>query len=142
MRRAAIRHSAGTGSGRSRHSARCGVELAALRGQLPKPRSCATFPALSPGERAYLLDWRRAAKAFGIDAVEDMIERPWPCPVADVILGIFRSGDEQASWLVIGHNGQWVVACCAEGTVSPTVGSLADALSLVQPLPRGFIRSA
>ena len=43
------------------------------------------------------------------------------------------TGAESASWLVICHNGAWVVACCAEGTVSPTRHSLADALAVIHP---------
>jgi hypothetical protein len=93
-----------------------------------------SFRALSPDDRAYLMNWSRAARLSGIDAVEDMMGRRWPCPVADVIIGVFRFGEELASWLVIGQDGEWVVACCAAGTVSGKFDSLATVLSRLHSL--------
>jgi hypothetical protein len=80
------------------------------------------------------MDWQRLALSIGIDAVEDLKARPWPGPVADAVIGLFRSGEEMANWLVIGHDGTWVVACCTDGTVSRQFDSLAAALSMLHPL--------
>ena len=55
-------------------------------------------------------------------------------PVAETIIGVFRQGEDQAGWLVVGQEGQWAVATCATGDVSPPVASLSDALSLVCPI--------
>jgi hypothetical protein len=92
------------------------------------------FRALRADERAYLLDWQIGAHGLGIDAVEDLVSRPWPCPIAETIIGIYKLGDELASWLVIGHAGGWAVSCCNDGTVSRSLASLVDALSLVSRL--------
>jgi hypothetical protein len=92
-----------------------------------------SFSALSPDERHHLREWQSAARAIGIDAVEDMASRPWPCPIADTVIGVFQAGTEAAPWLVIGHDGAWAVACCAEGMVSRTLHSLAEALGVIYP---------
>lgn len=92
-----------------------------------------SFSALSPDERRHLREWQSAAKAIGIDAVEDLASRPWPCPIADTVIGVFQAGTELAPWLVIGYNGAWAVACCTEGTVSRTMHSLAEALGVIYP---------
>ena len=94
-----------------------------------------SFSGLSPDERRHLRDWQSAARTAGIDAVEDLASRPWPCPVADTVIGVFRAGLETAPWLVIGHNGAWAVASCAEGSVSRTLHSLAEALAVIYPGP-------
>jgi hypothetical protein len=82
----------------------------------------------------YLQNWRKLALPAGIDMVEDMVARPWPCLIADSILGVFRFGEDMAAWLVIGQEGTWVVAHCGDGTVSEQYHSLAEALSQVYPL--------
>lgn len=97
---------------------------------LPTP----TFGSLTSDERVYLQNWRKLALPAGIDMVEDMMARPWPCPVADSILGVFRFGEDMAAWLVIGQDGTWVVARCSDGTVSEQYDSLAEALSQVHSL--------
>jgi hypothetical protein len=93
------------------------------------------FSGLSPDERHHLREWQSAASEIGIDAVEDLASRPWPCPVADTVIGVFRVGAPTAPWLVIGHNGAWAVACCSEGSVSRTLHSLAEALAVIYPGP-------
>jgi hypothetical protein len=93
-----------------------------------------TFRALTPDERVYLQNWRNLAMPGGIDMVEDMMARSWPCPVADSIIGVFRFGEDTAAWLVIGQDGTWVVARCSDGTVSEQFNSLAEALAQVHPL--------
>lgn len=99
----------------------------ALVRSLPK----SAFPALTAGERIYLEEWQRTVWLHGIDAVEDLGERAWPGAVADTIIGIFRQGEDQAAWLVVGQDAQWAVASCGTGDVSPPLNSLAEALSTV-----------
>jgi hypothetical protein len=99
--------------------------------QVTRSDTAQSFSALSPDELRHLREWQAAAKAIGIDAVEDLASRPWPCPIADTVIGVFQAGTETAPWLVIGHNGAWAVACCTEGTVSRTSQSLAEALGVI-----------
>jgi hypothetical protein len=137
MRRSAFRHSGEASTVRPNRLARRGGKIATSRAHTALAAPLPSFEALSATERTYLQDWRRAAQEIGIDAVDDMLLRPWPCPVADVIIGVFRAGDDSAAWLVIGHNGSWAVACCADGTVSHSVETLVEALSLIHPLEMG-----
>jgi hypothetical protein len=88
-------------------------------------------PTLSEEEAALLQRWMNVARGRGIDAVEDLCERPWPMPVEAKILGVFRSSEEHAAWLLVGHGGRWAVAACAGHTVLGSTDSLADALSLI-----------
>jgi hypothetical protein len=89
------------------------------------------FGALSSDERRCLGEWRTAARAVGIDAVDDLTFRPWPCELAGVVIGVFTAGSETADWLVIGEDGAWAVACCASRDVSPRLNSLTDALATI-----------
>lgn len=74
-----------------------------------------------------------AARVIGIDAVEDLTVRPWPCPITGIVIGVFQASVTAADWLVIGHNGAWAVAACADGQVSRTLHSLAEALAVIYP---------
>jgi hypothetical protein len=94
----------------------------------------APFHALTTDERAYLGKWWQLALPAGIDMVEDLMARPWPRPVADTIIGVFRSGEELATWMVIGSGGAWVVASCGDGKVSKPLDTLAAALSHIHPV--------
>jgi hypothetical protein len=49
------------------------------------------------------------------------------------VIGIFRSGADAASWLVIGGDDAWAVVFCMERKVSPRFRSLADALAAIYP---------
>jgi hypothetical protein len=89
------------------------------------------FGGLGPTECRYLEQWQRAARVIGIDAVEDLSQRSWPCSVDGAIIGVFVEGDEGATWLVVKHNGRWAIACCADNTVSQSVDSLAEALAQI-----------
>jgi hypothetical protein len=111
------------------------LDVAMLRIESSRTMPAPAFSGLSANERTCLQVWQDAARAAGVDAVEDLRQRPWPCPIADAIIGVFRRGDDQASWIVVGQDGQWVVACCASGGVSRPFGSLADALALICPMP-------
>lgn len=100
------------------------------------------FVGLSAQERRLLRDWRAAAWAVGVDAIEDLASRPWPYPMSGIVIGVFEAGVESASWLVIGHNGSWAVASCAEGSVSPPFHSLAEALAVIHAVQPGSAGSA
>ena len=92
-----------------------------------------SFSGLGPDERRHLREWQTIARTIGIDAIEDLTSRPWPYPLTGTVIGVFRSGSEAAHWLVISQNGTWAVACCAEGTVSPAMQSLDEALAVIYP---------
>jgi|SRR6516225_8536138 hypothetical protein len=96
------------------------------------------FGGLSPSERRYLEQWQRVARAVGIDGVEDLIDRPWPCSVDGAVIGVFVEGDEEAAWLVVKQDGRWAVACCADCTVSRSVESLPEALAELYAPGPGF----
>jgi hypothetical protein len=99
------------------------------------------FGGLSPTERRYLTQWQSAARTVGIDAVEDLSQRPWPCSADGAVIGVFVEDNEAAAWLVVKHNGRWAVACCADNSVSPSVESLVDALNqLYEPNDSNLIR--
>ena len=100
------------------------------------------FIGLSAQERRLLRDWRTAAWPAGVDAIEDLASRPWPHPISGIVIGVFEAGAESATWLVIGHNGSWAVASCAEGSVSPPFDSLAEALAVIHVMQPGSAGSA
>ena len=89
------------------------------------------FDGLTPLERRHLEQWLRAARAVGIDAIENLSRRPWPFPVDGIVIGVFVEESEAATWLVVQHNGRWAVAFCANNTVLPSVESIADALAQI-----------
>ena len=91
------------------------------------------FGGLSSDERRHLREWQVSATAIGIDAVEDLGSRPWPCPVTGIVIGVFTAGSKMARWLVVGEEGAWAVAFCSTGDVSPTLNSLAEALAEIHP---------
>lgn len=87
------------------------------------------FVGLSIEERDQLAAWSTAARAKGIEAVEDLGDRPWPVPTEAVILGIYRNGDRFASWLVVGRTGDWALASCTDGAVISAGAAFADVLA-------------
>ncbi len=90
-----------------------------------------SFSGLSTDERSYLRRWQAEAKSAGIDGVEDLVSRPWPCAVEGVVIGVFGHGSDAAQWLVIGQNGSWAVAHCYARMVSPSFNSLSEALATI-----------
>lgn len=99
------------------------------------PPDTTTTPVLQPvvglsiEEREQLAAWSTAARAKGIEAVEDLGDRPWPVPTEAVILGIFRNGDRFARWLVVGRSGDWALASCPDGVVISAGITLAEVLA-------------
>lgn len=99
--------------------------------QATRSSTLPSFSGLSTDERSYLRRWQAEARSAGIDGVEDLASRPWPCPVDGVVIGVFGHGAEAAQWLVIGQNCSWAVAHCVEATVSPSFDSLQEALATI-----------
>jgi hypothetical protein len=93
--------------------------------------SSEAFGGLTTIERRILAKWIATARVGGIEAAEDLGFRPWPGVGAETVIGVFKSGHLLASWLIVGHTGNWAVASCGDSVVSPRVTSLADALELV-----------
>jgi len=91
------------------------------------------FGTLSNDERNHLREWQAAARIIGVDAIQDLASRPWPIEIGGTVIGVFQSGDEAASWLVIGQNGSWAVADCTDNQVSSSFYSLAEALASIYP---------
>jgi hypothetical protein len=99
------------------------------------------FAALSASQRRYLLGWSESARSNGIDAIEDLTRRSWPNCDAETVIGVFQSGHLLATWLIVGSEGSWAVACCRDVTVSQPVPNLADALHIVCPVAPVLIPS-
>jgi hypothetical protein len=97
----------------------------------PGPDRC--FSRLPPQDRAALCTWLVAMRVAGIERIEDLGSRIWPAPRAEFILGVFRTSQPLASWLLVGDGGAWVVASCTDGAVSARHASLAAALATLQP---------
>jgi hypothetical protein len=89
------------------------------------------FAALSEADRHVLQSWTIAARDAGIDAVRDLAPRRWPVAVTGALIGMFTRGDDYATWLAIEQAGQWVVAGCIDGSVSPPMDRLEDALAVI-----------
>jgi hypothetical protein len=96
-------------------------------------RSAATrpFAALSDADRHVLQSWTLAAREAGIDDVRDLAPRRWPVAITGALIGMFTRHDEHAVWLAIEQAGRWVVAGCLDGSVSPPVDRLEDALAII-----------
>ena len=92
---------------------------------------------LTVDERRYLLAWITSARASGIDATEDLRLRPWPVPITANVIGVFRSGEDMAAWLVVGQGGLWTVVAVAQSRILATEATLAEALEIIHPLPAG-----
>jgi hypothetical protein len=89
------------------------------------------FAALSEADRCVLQSWIPAAREAGIDDVRDLAARRWPVALSGAVIGMFTRGDDYAVWLAIEQGGQWVVAGCIDGSVSPPVDRLEDALAII-----------
>lgn len=112
--------------------------MESLQAHASRPNDDQPFATLTEVERRYLQGWSVAARASGIDAVEDLRGRAWPGPVAETIIGVFQSGHLLATWLIVGERGSWAVACCADGSTSGSLPSLVDALEFVCPAAMSF----
>jgi hypothetical protein len=105
-----------------------------MRNLSRQPASATTTPpfaALSAADRHVLQSWTIAARDAGIDAVRDLAPRGWPVAISGALIGMFTRGDDYAAWLAIEQAGQWVVAGCIDGSVSPPMDRLEDALAVI-----------
>jgi hypothetical protein len=89
------------------------------------------FAALSDTDRDVLQSWLPVAREAGIDDVRDLAPRRWPLAITGAVLGMFTRGDDYAVWLAVEQAGQWVVADCTDGSVSPPLDRLEDALAII-----------
>ena len=89
------------------------------------------FGTLSEADQFALRRWIGLARAAGFDEVKDLTARPWPAEISGAVLGVYTPGEDHASWLAVEQDGAWAVACCLDGSVSPPVNSLRDALEIV-----------
>jgi hypothetical protein len=101
----------------------------------PRAAPSSGSAGLSVEERRHLLAWLDAARDSGIDATEDLQMRPWPMPVTAQVIGVYRSGQAMATWLVVGQNGLWTVVSVSESTVLATRPTLAAALAIIHAAP-------
>jgi hypothetical protein len=95
------------------------------------PAVARPFSALKEADRQVLLSWTATAREAGIDDVRDLAPRRWPVALSGAVIGMFTRGDDYAVWLAIEQAGQWVVADCIDGSVSPAVDRLEDALAII-----------
>lgn len=89
------------------------------------------FAALNEADRHVLQSWIVAAREAGIDDVRDLAPRRWPVALTGALIGMFTAGEDYAVWLAIEQSGRWVVADCIDGSVSPPVDRLEDALAII-----------
>ena len=91
----------------------------------------APFGALCESDRRALQRWIAVAREVGVDDVQDLASRRWPATITGAVIGVFTPGDDQAAWLAIEQHGVWAVASCLDGSVSPPLDSLEEALAIV-----------
>jgi hypothetical protein len=104
----------------------------------PPPEAAipADAPGLTAEDRRHLLAWTNAARESGIDVTEDLGLRPWPVPVTAAVIGVFRTREDFASWLVVGQCGLWTVVSVADSAILATSQTLVDALTAIHPMRR------
>lgn len=98
-------------------------------------RPAGTFTGLDIADRQALSDWLDDAN--GIDAVMDFSLRQWNVIGARGIFGVFETGNEQATWLIVRHGSGWMLAGCSDSSVSDVMTSLLDVLILIDDQRRG-----
>jgi hypothetical protein len=94
-------------------------------------------PGLTLEERLDLLTWINQERRSGIDAIEDLGSRSWPAQMTGSVIGIFRTGETTATWILVGQNGLWAVLTISSGAVSAVRLSLAEALATVSAALHG-----
>ncbi len=88
-----------------------------------------TSTGLDRAERQALSEWLDTAA--GIDTAMDLGVRPWNIPGATAIIGVFETGSDQASWLVVRCDQGWMLARRTDGYISDVFASLQDILDLI-----------
>ncbi len=88
-----------------------------------------TLKGLDSADRKILSEWLDAVE--GIDTVLDLAVRPWNIVGAGAIFGVFETGKDRASWLIVRYGQRWTLARCSDGFVSDVSISLEDVLGLI-----------
>ena len=81
-------------------------------------------------ERAILDEW--LSRTRHVDAVVDLSDRLWNIGIAGPILGIFRYGCDQASWLIVRSGTDWGLADCEDRSVLSAQTSLTEVLTRIE----------
>jgi hypothetical protein len=89
------------------------------------------FAGLDELDHEALSDWLARAGLRGIDAALDISARPWGVRGAGIVIGVFDTGEDRASWLIVGRHAEWTLARCGDGFVSDVMTSLPAALRLI-----------
>lgn len=70
----------------------------------------------------------------------DLSVRPWGVSNVGAIIGVFDTGQDKASWLIVGSGSGWALARCADGFVSDVMTSLPAILALIDAHREGVGR--
>jgi hypothetical protein len=108
---------------------RSDVRFDASRGEETWMLPAGTFIGLDTADRQALSDWLDGVS--GIDTVIDLAVRPWNIAGATAIFGVFRTYQDQASWLIVRHDAGWILADCRNGIISDISPSLPDILWMI-----------
>jgi hypothetical protein len=109
--------------------AKCDVRFNAGRGEATWVLPAATFSGMDAVDRQVLSGWLDGAG--GIDTVKDLTDRPWNIAGVQAIFGVFETGNDQASWLIVQSASGWALARPVDGSVSDELGSLPAILRLI-----------
>ena len=90
-----------------------------------------SFMQFDDADRVILSAWLDRAATRGIESALDLTIRPWKIVGLDAAFGIFETNRKRASWLIVRHGSEWVLASCADGFVSDVSSSLAEILELI-----------
>lgn len=99
----------------------------------PPWASLALPTSVAPEEREAVAEWLSRARLSGIELLQDLRDRPWPVVTDAAILGVFRTGEVRATWLIVGQDDSWAVASCERNEVIGSNPSLAGALAMILP---------
>jgi hypothetical protein len=108
---------------------RSDVRFDTSRGEEAWMPPAGTFIGLDTADRQALSDWLDGAS--GIDSVIDLAVRPWNIAGATAIIGVFRTYQDQASWLIVRDGAGWTLADCRNDIISDPSPSLPDILCMI-----------
>ncbi|MEA2737218.1 MAG: hypothetical protein QOH05_525 [Acetobacteraceae bacterium] len=105
------------------------VRFNACQGEAIWVLPAGTFSGLDSADRQALLDWLDDASE--IDTIMDFSVRPWNVAGTSAIFGVFETGRDQATWLIVRYGLGWMTVRCADGFVSDVSASLPEILDLI-----------
>ena len=105
------------------------VRINAREGGATLALPAGTFTGLDIADRQVLADWLQDVD--GIDTVMDFFPRRWNVAGARGILGVFETGKQTATWLIVRHGSGWVLLRCQDSFVSNLTIGLVDILRLI-----------